>query len=581
VDDRLSNIESRLRDIEQSVTRLTDRLTTLERALQSDAAHAADTIRVDDETLEPWATDAAPEHGRPDLGSFIPLIGRTCVVLGGAYLLRALTESGQLPGPSGIVLGLLYAGAWIGAADRAGATRPLSGLFHGLAGVIIGLPLLWEASTRFHLLVPNTSAAALAVMTAGALGVAWHRRLQGLAGVATVGVVITAAALAINTSQVLPYAALLLGLGVGSWWLSNVCRWSWLRWPAAMAADLFFLGLVVRASAEVPLEPPEWVVGAQIVLVAGYLGAFTVYAAARRRPVRPFEVLQTTLVLGVGLGGALVVARTLGGGIPAWIGGGSLAVALAAYLIAFLRLQPTATLESNFYYFTTLALALTFVGGAVLLDGVALAIALVALTLVAAAIGASLLHPVLAAHGAAFAVGAALVSGLAAFAMTIWSGAATAWPVFPAAAWLALAAGAMGVFLPRHTVSPALESLLSAARRTLMVVMVVGVGSLATVFVGPAIAGDPPDAGTLASLKTVVLALSACTLALLARRSFGREFGWLAYPVLALGAFKLLAEDFRVSRPATLFVALALYGVALIVVSWARHGEREKAAATG
>jgi hypothetical protein len=34
--------------------------------------------------------------------------------------------------------------------------------------------------------------------------------------------------------------------------------------------------------------------------------------------------------------------------------------------------------------------------------------------------------------------------------------------------------------------------------------------------------------------------------------------------VLVAGGLKLVIEDFRLSRPATLFIALALYGVALI-----------------
>jgi hypothetical protein len=39
----------------------------------------------------------------------------------------------------------------------------------------------------------------------------------------------------------------------------------------------------------------------------------------------------------------------------------------------------------------------------------------------------------------------------------------------------------------------------------------------------------------------------------------------LLYPLLAWGAVKLVVEDFSSSAPALLFVALALYGAALIV----------------
>jgi hypothetical protein len=48
-------------------------------------------------------------------------------------------------------------------------------------------------------------------------------------------------------------------------------------------------------------------------------------------------------------------------------------------------------------------------------------------------------------------------------------------------------------------------------------------------------------------------------------RSRALELGWLLYPVLVAGGLKLLAEDLRYSRASTLFVALALYGGALIV----------------
>jgi hypothetical protein len=43
------------------------------------------------------------------------------------------------------------------------------------------------------------------------------------------------------------------------------------------------------------------------------------------------------------------------------------------------------------------------------------------------------------------------------------------------------------------------------------------------------------------------------------------EGAWLVYPLLALTGLKFVLEDFRVGRPGTLFLAFALYGLALIV----------------
>jgi hypothetical protein len=209
--DRLSRIEARLGDIDQALADVHRRLDALEAlALYSAPALRSEPLTATIETSSPLPLRSA---GGPDLTGLVSLVGRTLVVLGGAYLLRALTESGRLPGRAGVVLGFAYAVAWFGAADRAGVTRPLSGLFHGLAAVVISLPLLWEASTHFELLSPQTSAALLLLIAGLALGVAWHRHLQSLAGVAVVGSSVATAGLMVATGYPLPFAAGLLALG--------------------------------------------------------------------------------------------------------------------------------------------------------------------------------------------------------------------------------------------------------------------------------------------------------------------------------------------------------------------------------
>jgi hypothetical protein len=65
----------------------------------------------------------------------------------------------------------------------------------------------------------------------------------------------------------------------------------------------------------------------------------------------------------------------------------------------------------------------------------------------------------------------------------------------------------------------------------------------------------------------------------LGRREAWREAGWLVYPLLAATGLKILLEDLPRGRPATLFVAFALYGAALVAVARARHRPRERASA--
>ena len=75
---------------------------------------------------------------------------------------------------------------------------------------------------------------------------------------------------------------------------------------------------------------------------------------------------------------------------------------------------------------------------------------------------------------------------------------------------------------------------------------------------------DGTTAGNAATVRTFALAATALALAGLGRAPRLREAAWLVYPTLAAGGVKLLAEDFPHSTAATLFIALAIAGGALI-----------------
>jgi hypothetical protein len=71
--------------------------------------------------------------------------------------------------------------------------------------------------------------------------------------------------------------------------------------------------------------------------------------------------------------------------------------------------------------------------------------------------------------------------------------------------------------------------------------------------------------GVAAAIRTSVLAAAAVGLAWLGGSTRLEEAAWLVYPALAGGALKLFVEDFPRSDAASLFVALAAYGGAMIV----------------
>ncbi|MDH3415766.1 MAG: hypothetical protein OEM64_05580, partial [Gammaproteobacteria bacterium] len=96
------------------------------------------------------------------------------------------------------------------------------------------------------------------------------------------------------------------------------------------------------------------------------------------------------------------------------------------------------------------------------------------------------------------------------------------------------------------------------------------VGGLMVVFLAPALAavgGADANPAILAALRTAILSAASVTLALSSRFKRWPEARWLVYPVLLMVGVKLLLEDFPNGQPATLFVALALVGSALLLVA--------------
>lgn len=558
----LHGIESRLAQIDETLAGLERRLLALEARgpevspVESPLASAA--------VVPTRRDDGHDDTGeRLDLPLALSLAGRALLVLGGAFLLRAVTDAGWLPRGSGVALGLAYAITWLVVADHAsGRHRPWSALFYGATGIAIALSLLAESATRFALLGPVASAAALTALAAFALAIAWRRRLQALAGITTLGTMAAAVALA-TSGQFTPVTIVLILLGVATLWISYDRDWFWIRWPAAIAADLAVVGLTTRALNPQQLERPGVVVSVQILLLAAYLGSFMARTLLRGRVVVPFEVLQTIAALGVGLGGAVVVARAGGGGEAA-LGAASIMLAAGCYSAAFAFIGRRQGLGENFYFYATLALVLTLTGCAVTLHGLTCTVALAALAVVTTWLGHRLARQTLIGHGAVYAVAAAVVSGLLTRSVAAIAGAPASWPPLGAAPWVALSGAALCLAVPLRDGSEPTTALGRLPWLVLASIFAVGAGAAAIVHLGPVVAGRPPDPGTLAALRTAVVAVAAVLMAWATRSPRAWELGWLLYPVLFLGAVKLLVEDIPTSRPTTLFIALALFGAALV-----------------
>ncbi len=564
--------------MEQALTTLSQRVRDLEAKPPSVAGEVPSRGDEADRTLSP----ASANSDVWDLSVFLALMGRTFMVFGGAFLLRALTDSGQLPRAGGIAAGLAYAVTWFFATDRAaGRGRRMSSNFHGFSGVAIGLPLLWEASTRFGFLSPAASAAALAGLTSLAFAVAWHRNLHGLAGFAMLASMATALDLVRVTGQFIPFAVLLTVIGVVTLWLGYERDWYWLRWPAAVVTDVVVAALAMPGLTTESVERPAVVIAVQLFLLATYAGSVATRTLLRRRGVIPFEVVQTLAVLVVGLGGAVLVAHSSGAGETA-LGIASAILGAGAYAAAFTCWMSRHDLRTNFYFYAAIALVLTLTACGVLLHGPALIVVLAGLAVLTAWVAYRVSVPVLIIHSAAYCVVAAVVSGLLTLVATAFLLAPTAdWSAPAASAWIILAATAICIAIPRVPSERAPAALVSIPRLVLGLLLLSGSGAVVVTILAPAIAGTPAVAGVLATLRTAVLAVATVLLAGARRYERTEELGWLLYPVLGVSFLKLLVEDFRYSEPVTLFIALGLFGAALVITASLvkRSARSEEAAA--
>jgi hypothetical protein len=581
-----SSIESRVGELERIVHALEHRIAAIDRLLvaaSSGVAVSAEGSSRDEPARQSTIALSPPEDGadirlltgvRLDFVAVLSLVGRTCVILGGAYLLRALTEAGSWPTSVGVTLGFVYAMVWLGAADRAGSRgRRLSASFFGAVATVIALPLLWEADTRFRLIDGAAASVLLTAVTLAAIAVSVRQRLQPLAWISVLAALAASLAFTAAIGSVVAFALATTALGVATLWVGYTQDWVLLRWPLAIVADLMVLGLAMGMSARTVTYTPAVVIATQLLLLVGYLASIVVRTLVRGRDVVPFEIVQGSVALAVGFGGALYVAQATTFGRTMLVATG-LVCGVACYAVAFAFVARRQGLRPNFYFYTSLALVLVLASTGLLLAQAPLLWATLAVLASAAAWRVG--RVALSLHAAAYAIAAAFASGLITWAATTWVGSTASLTEIPPPALPVLAALCVCWSIPlqpavRRTGWPSrLPRLAIGAAFT----WAAGAGFVAFVVAAISRTVGAPEAGAIETIRTVGLAVAAIALASAARFDRFREAEWLVYPALLAGAVKLIAEDFPHSRPATLFVALAFYGGALIAAPRIGHTRR-------
>jgi len=570
VDDRSTRLESTVEQLRSDLLALRQRLDVLEAKHLSGTTGEADALAEAPADTRPEVASAGPStRGWRDPIVVATLIGRLALVLAGGFLLRDMTDRGVLAPQVGVALGFAYGLIWLFLTDRAGERRQVpSAVFHAMAAAMVAFPLLLEATTKFKVLPGATSALVIAVLTAGLLFVAWRRRLHAVAWVTVIVALPTSIVMLAQTGVVVPFAFYLIAFGVATLWMGYSLDWRAIRWPVALAADMVVLGVMMRALAPEPKDSPNVAMLVQLSLLSAYVVSIAIRTLVRGRNVIPFEVVQTTVALIVGFGGAVSVTQATGAH-PTTLGVASLIIGTACYGVAFAFIDRREDRGRNVYFYTTLALVQVLAGFTLVLGQHWLGAVFALLAVLAALLWSRVGRLFTLVHGAAYIVAAGIVSETLRYsAWALAAGAVGPWALPDPAMLVVFVAGALSAMLA--AVQPKTEgsALASGPRLVIILVFVWTAGGCVIGYLAPVAGGladRSADAGVLATVRTGVLAISTLLIAWISRQARFREWGWLVYPLLVGIGLKMVAQDFVHSSFVTLSLALAFYGTALIV----------------
>ena len=498
-------------------------------------------------------------------------IGKVLLIFDGAFLLRAITDEQIVPTAVGIFIGTAYAVFWLFMAYRTGRIpgHGLHTLFYGASAVFLGLPLFVEATTRFELLSGRQGVAALTLFCALAIWVAVKRNVKSLCWVVTAGSIATAFVVLNTSHSAVETALFLILLGLGSLWAVYRRDWMGVQWLGAFGANAGVAVLaVLSVSDRWSVQPLTPFLMANVLLVA-YVASFAVRTHLQGKDVRIFETVQGLLVIGI-VFLAAVTATHAGHDILANAGVMSIVLCAAAYAMAFTP-KTRAARGRNFFFYSTMGLILVVAGSALVVSPGKAAAAWSLMALAMAWFSGRYGRVALSLQCTFLLLAAGVASGILTTGLTALVGdVGDVWPALvPWHVIIALTTVAC-LFIPVAQRSDRWGKLAGLPQLIVLALSVWEVGGLLVITFAPyftGAGGESANLASLAALRTAVLAVASVSLALSSRFKRWPEARWLVYPVLILVGFKLLLEDFPHGDPVTLFVAFALVGSALIVVS--------------
>jgi hypothetical protein len=489
----------------------------------------------------------------------LPAFGRALLGLAAAYLLRALTESGTLPGRLGVALGIAYAMGWLVWAARTPAERRIEAALHSLTAVVVLAPLLWEATLRFHAISNWTAGALLLFFAIFGMAVSWRKNLLIVATIATLAGIGASCALLVASHDVLPFTFVLLAIATAV--EASACLDHWLseRWLAAAAADLSVLlatWLVTNArglpESYAPI-PHAWLMAAQAALLAIYLASIIVRTLLRHCTFTGFETAQCAAAFLISVSGGLRLSPAMA---VVAVGCG-----IACYVVSFAVLERSGR-GRNFYTYSTFGILLALAGSRILLSGDSAAAVWIAVALACVWAGGKFRSLTLQMHGGIYLVLALTFSGALRQAAAFVLGSAN-WPdLEPAAVSLGALAALAAWMLARRAESQFFRTAMAAVLAWLAAGIAAGIAAASY----HGIFGADASHAYCATLRTSILSFGAMGLAWAGARWRTVEWTHLVYPTMALGAWRLMMDDLHQERKPALFLSLLVYGAALTLL---------------
>ena len=498
-------------------------------------------------------------------GGVVPTIGKAVLGFSGAYLLRAIAESGSVPKLPVLLVAILYACGWMYWAVRKHHINDFTSYTCTATSVLILSPLLWESTVRFQILSPAFTGGVLLCFVVFALALSWHRDLQVIPWIAMLSAVMTTLGLIVATHALVPLTIALLGMCLAT--ETGVC----LGLPLSMrAVPAFAANLAVLLLAVLMVSPdglPDGYTAASsftlsalcLLLLAIYAGSVGIRTFVIGRQITIFDIVQSMPAFAITYYGAIRVSH------------GSLAPALQVCFLVLAQVCYWGTFTRfikekdrlNYRVFTAWAAAL-LIAGSFLLSSVNVQVPF----LCAAAVLAAYLYKrttniALGLQSSLFLTAAVAVSPLVSYLVDALARTVPAAPGFSVCVIVlaALVCYAIALRGPADQGNRRFLWIVPAALAAFAVTSLV-----VAVIVWLAAGHLELAASRLSVIRTIVICALALSLAFLGLRWKRMELSWIAYAAVAFGTLKLVFEDLRYGNPASLVVSFLFYGMILILL---------------